>query len=291
MKSINVEVGGLVSSLSAEGVRRKLLQLPGVHHADVNYVAGSATVHLDEGQLSVEDLRQRIAECGYHCRGEQTPKHVCAPAAGVSADPSHAVHGHHGAPARQAQEMGHEGHHAHAPATAARAKAAATTPAAHAAHQAHAGDPAMDDMMHDMGHGSGSMQDMARDMRNRFFVALVFAIPVFFYSPMGKMFGDFQTPFGLDDKLFLFFLASAAIIYPGWPFYVAAWRALRNGVANMATLVVLSVGTGYLFSIGATFFYEGEVFYEAASGCWSSSCWGTGWRCAPARAHPTRFAR
>ncbi|MDQ2598017.1 heavy metal-associated domain-containing protein, partial [Pseudomonas aeruginosa] len=100
MKSINVEVGGLVSSLSAEGVRRKLLQLPGVHHADVNYVAGSATVHLDEGQLSVEDLRQRIAECGYHCRGEQTPKHVCAPAAGVSADPSHAVHGHHGAPAR-----------------------------------------------------------------------------------------------------------------------------------------------------------------------------------------------
>lgn len=150
MKSINVEVGGLVSSLSAEGVRRKLLQLPGVHHADVNYVAGSATVHLDEGQLSVEDLRQRIAECGYHCRGEQTPKHVCAPAAGVSADPSHAVHGHHGAPARQAQEMGHEGHHAHAPATAARAKAAATTPAAHAAHQAHAGDPAMDDMMHDM---------------------------------------------------------------------------------------------------------------------------------------------
>ncbi|MEM8205720.1 ATPase P, partial [Morganella morganii] len=33
----------------------------------------------------------------------------------------------------------------------------------------------------------------------------------------------------------------------------------------MATLVVLSVGTGYLFSIGATFFYEGEVFYEAAS--------------------------
>ena len=88
MKSINVEVGGLVSSLSAEGVRRKLLQLPGVHHADVNYVAGSATVHLDEGQLSVEDLRQRIAECGYHCRGEQTPKHVCAPAAGVSADPA-----------------------------------------------------------------------------------------------------------------------------------------------------------------------------------------------------------
>ena len=45
----------------------------------------------------------------------------------------------------------------------------------------------------------------------------------------------------------------------------AGWRAARNKVANMATLVVLSVGTGYVFSLGATFFYEGEVFYEAAS--------------------------
>ena len=33
----------------------------------------------------------------------------------------------------------------------------------------------------------------------------------------------------------------------------------------MAVLVVLSVGTGYLFSVGSTFFFEGEQFYEAAA--------------------------
>ena len=42
-------------------------------------------------------------------------------------------------------------------------------------------------------------------------------------------------------------------------------RAIRNGVANMAVLVLLSVGTGYFFSIGATFFFTGEQFYEASS--------------------------
>ena len=63
----------------------------------------------------------------------------------------------------------------------------------------------------------------------------------------------------------MFVLASAAILYPVWPFVVAAWRALRNGVLNMAVLVVLSVGTGYLFSVGATFFFEGQQFYEAAA--------------------------
>jgi len=121
-------------------------------------------------------------------------------------------------------------------------------------------------MMHDMGHAPGmSMEDMAKDMRNRFLVALLFAIPVFLYSPMGQMFGDFATPFGIDRKLFLFVIATGAIAYPGWPFFIAAWRAARNKVANMATLVVLSVGTGYVFSVGATFIYESEVFYEAAA--------------------------
>jgi P-type Cu2+ transporter len=33
----------------------------------------------------------------------------------------------------------------------------------------------------------------------------------------------------------------------------------------MAVLVVLSVGTGYLFSVGSTFFYGGEQFYEASA--------------------------
>ena len=118
----------------------------------------------------------------------------------------------------------------------------------------------------DMGHGAGmDMQAMVRDMRNRFSIILVFTMPIFLYSPMGDMFGGLTPPFGLDLNLFLFLLASGAILYPGWPFFVAAVRALRNGILNMAVLVVLSVGTGYLFSVGATFFFEGEQFYEAAA--------------------------
>ena len=48
-------------------------------------------------------------------------------------------------------------------------------------------------------------------------------------------------------------------------FVVGAVRALRNGILNMAVLVVLSVGTGYLFSVGATFFFKGDQFYEASA--------------------------
>ena len=231
MKTSTLEVGELVSTLSASGVSKQLSTLPGVHHADVNYVAGSATVHFDESQTTVARIRQRVIDCGYHCRGELVPAHICDPEEHTPADIAHANNGRSG-------------------------------------RQRKAGVGPVDDkhgQMHDMGHAPGmSMQDMARDMRNRFLVALIFAVPVFLYSPMGRMFSDLATPFAIDRKVFLFIVATGAIAYPAWPFLLAAWRAARNKVANMATLVVLSVGTGYIFSVGATFFYEGEVFYEAS---------------------------
>ena len=273
MKTSTIEVGELVSTLSAAGVHRQLSTLPGVRHADVNYVAGSATVHYDEAKITLDAIRQRVVDCGYHCRGELVPAHVCNPtdhAAGGGAHTGHAMLAGATGKSTSAATVAED--------SARSLKTMKTAKDPHAGHGAHggaggaagslAGDKAGEkaDMMHDMGHAPGmSMQDMANDMRNRFLVALVFTVPVFLYSPMGQMFGDFPTPFGLDRKLFLFIAATAAIAYPVWPFVVAAWRAARNGVANMATLIVLSVGTGYLFSVGATFLYEGEVFYEAVS--------------------------
>ena len=129
---------------------------------------------------------------------------------------------------------------------------------------AHPAMPA--EMAHDMGHGSTDMTAMVRDMRNRFLVCLLFTVPIFIYAPMGGFFTAPPVPFGLRLDLWLFILASAAILYPSWPFFVSAWRGLRKGTLGMAALIVLSVGTGYLFSVGATFIFRSSgQFYEAAS--------------------------
>jgi Cu2+-exporting ATPase len=109
------------------------------------------------------------------------------------------------------------------------------------------------------------MAAMARDMRNRFWVALAFSLALLPYSPMGFDMKPLAPPLGLGMNQWLFILASGAVLWPSWPFFVAAWRALKNGVLNMATLVVLSVGTGYVFSVGSTFLFEGVQFYEAVS--------------------------
>jgi len=121
-------------------------------------------------------------------------------------------------------------------------------------------------MAFEMGHGGDDLQSMVRDMRNRFWICLIFTVPIFLYAPMGSFFTPPAPPFGLNLNLWLFFLASAAILYPSWTFVVSAWRALRTRTLSMAVLVVLSVGTGYLFSVGSTFFFkQGGQFFEAAS--------------------------
>jgi Cu2+-exporting ATPase len=250
MKTTVIDVRDLLSPLSARGVENQLAQMHGVEQADVNNVSGIATVLYDETVTGLEAIKAKVRECGHHCHAERESKHV----------------------GKQEQPPGD----AKVIASLARATPALPTLPTHAKHTgpvepdttaqpAHPGEHAdMDSMGHEMGAGM-DMQAMARDMRNRFFVALVFAIPVFLYASMGMEFLKLDPPFGIERNIFLFVLASGAIIYPGWPFYVAAFRAIRTGVANMAVLVLLSVGTGYFFSIGATFFFAGEQFYEASS--------------------------
>ncbi len=239
MKTSIIEVSGLVSALSARGVEKQVARLPGVERVEVNYAAGSATVVYDETQLDLQTLKTRVRECGYHCGGELVPKHLCAPQ-----DPPPS-----------------------AAALAAMAGHAAPEAAAHAGHaQPAARIGEMDSTAHEMGHGAGmDMQAMVRDMRNRFWICLAFSVAVFVYSPMGGLFTPPAPPFGLSLDVWLFVLASIAVLYPSWPFVVAAWRAVTNGVLNMAVLVVLSVGTGYLFSVGATFWFRGAQFYEAVA--------------------------
>jgi Cu2+-exporting ATPase len=147
---------------------------------------------------------------------------------------------------------GHEGHTAPA---STNTKAVTTAPSTMPS-----------DMAHEMGHSGADLGAMVRDMRNRFWICLIFTIPIFVYAPMGGMFKPPMPPFGIKLNLWLFFFASAAIIYPSWPFFVSAWRALKKGVLGMAALIVLSVGTGYLFSVGSTFFFGGGgQFFEAVA--------------------------
>jgi P-type Cu2+ transporter len=117
------------------------------------------------------------------------------------------------------------------------------------------------------GHAGMSMAAMVRDMRNRFLVAALFAIPIALWSPVGEfLFGSTPpTPFGIGDDLWQFFLSLPVIFYSSWIFFRGAWVALRAKTLDMMVLVAVAIGTAWLYSVAVTFFIEGDVFYEAAA--------------------------
>jgi len=249
VKESILQIDGWMSCLDARGVEKRLMAQTGVHHVAANFLSGTATVHYDESQVSLDDLKKLVSDCQYACEGESVPQHLHgtghAEQAGLSMPMSKGA----------ATHDTHTGH----PQPVAPSK----TPE-HAGHEM-GGEMAA--MAHEMGHGTGmSMEGMVRDMRNRFLVALIFAMPIFAYSPL---FTDFfkiilPVPSGLNTKVLSFILATPPILYSGWIFYLGAWRALGNRVLNMAVLVTLSVLSGYLFSVAATFLFDSEVFYEAS---------------------------
>jgi Cu2+-exporting ATPase len=112
-----------------------------------------------------------------------------------------------------------------------------------------------------------SMAGMARDMRNRFLVALVLSVPILLWSPIGRQVLGFATPvpFGLRDDVLALLLSLPVVGYSAWIFFDGAYRALRARTVDMMMLVAVAVAAGWLYSLGVTLTGGGDVFYEAAS--------------------------
>jgi Cu2+-exporting ATPase len=130
----------------------------------------------------------------------------------------------------------------------------------HAAHEDHGADEE-----HDAHAGHGA--HMATVMRNKFFFAAVLTIIEIIYSPLGtRMLGlDLPTPFGIPNNIFQLLLTTPVVFYGGWPFLSVAGQALLRRQVNMATLIATGILTAYFYSVGATFLFEADVFYEAAA--------------------------
>ena len=229
-----IQVRGVQWASQKAVVEAVLGRRPGVAAVDANPVAQTATVTYDPSVTSVEELRTWVEECGYHCDGRSVPRHLCDP-------------------------MVEPTHDSHAPSLST------VAPDAEAAHS-----PAMRSPHEMMGHGGDramSMDDMVRDMRNRFLVAAAFSIPILLWSPIGRDVLNFSAsaPFGLRDDVWSLLLSLPVIFYSCTIFFQGAVAALRARTLDMMVLVSVAIGAGWLYSVGVTLTGGGEVFYEAAT--------------------------
>ncbi|MEV0270009.1 copper-translocating P-type ATPase [Hamadaea sp. NPDC050747] len=257
---------------------------PGVTSVHIDRTRSVAHVGLDPARTDRAEVEAFLRQAGYDCTCRDCADSACQhghPAAGH--EDTHAAHHAHAAHEHAAHE--HAAHDAHAAHTHA-AHDAQGAPDEHAGHDTHAapdehaardehaahdGRKAEEHKAHE-GHGNGHDEhaghgaDMVADMFRRFLVSAVLTIPIVLYSPIGETFGfTAHPPFGLSMAWFGLILATPVVWWGGWPFISAAARSLRRGEVTMMTLIATGILVAYLYSIGATFLGEEDVFFEAAA--------------------------
>ncbi len=107
---------------------------------------------------------------------------------------------------------------------------------------------------------------MEKDMRRRFFVSLLLAIPIFLYSPVGANVFKLGLPTPIPVNWLLFILTTPIVFWTGSIFITGTYYSLRAKKLNMAVLIATGVLAAYLFSVLLTIIRPGsETFYEAAA--------------------------
>jgi len=107
--------------------------------------------------------------------------------------------------------------------------------------------------------------DMARDMRNRFLVALAFTIPVLLLSDIGYDALGIHVVTSLDARNWLMAALSTPVVWwAGWIFIGGAATSLRHRALNMSVLVATGVLAAWLASVLLTIVGR-ATFYDAAT--------------------------
>ncbi|MBB4079411.1 Cu2+-exporting ATPase [Lewinella aquimaris] len=108
-------------------------------------------------------------------------------------------------------------------------------------------------------------EEAYQTIKQRTLWAAVFTLPVFF---IGMFFMEWEAGRWISMPL-----AAVVLFWFGRHFYVGAYKQARHGTANMDTLVALSTGIAFLFSVFNTVYPEfwlsrglaPHVYYEAAT--------------------------
>jgi len=146
---------------------------------------------------------------------------------------------------QHAHHMMHEhAHHHHAP---------ASTPVEKHAHH---------EMRHShAGHDHASHHRMMiEDFRRRFFVCLLFTLPILALSPMIQALLGFS--FAFKGSLYLLFaLSSFVFFYGGWPFIKGFFEEIGKKSPGMMTLIALAISVAYFYSSAVVFGVPGKIFF------------------------------
>lgn len=104
------------------------------------------------------------------------------------------------------------------------------------------------------------------EQRRLLIIGLIFTVPLFIFSMLRdfEILGHWAHESWVNVTMML--VAAPVQFYVGWQYYVSAFKALRNGSANMDVLIAMGSSVAYIYSIAIVLgLVAGHVYFETAA--------------------------
>ncbi len=104
------------------------------------------------------------------------------------------------------------------------------------------------------------------DFLKKFWIAIGFSVPIFFYSEMAHEVFNLHGPEFFAWHYVLLVLGSAVFFYCGWIFLIGAYRELHMRMPGMMTLIALAISAAYAYSFSSILLGTGhDLLFELST--------------------------
>jgi len=253
-KKAKMKISGMSCATCALNIEKSLDNLEGVKEANVNLNTEEADVEYDPKKVKFQELENAIKKSGYGVINEKVALKIggmtCAMCVNAIEDVLSKLDGVSEVNVNLASEMAYVTYNPNITAV-----------------------KDMKEAIEDLGYQylgiegeeTEDLEEKIREedlkgKRNRFIVGFAVSIPLFFL-----MFSNITLP--IPMHYFMLIVTIIPFIYVSYPIFIAAYKALRNGLLDMDVMYSLGIGVAYGSSLLGTFqivLTPEFMFYETA---------------------------
>jgi Cu+-exporting ATPase len=266
-KTITLPVQGMTCASCVSHVEGALSELPGVSHVVVNLATGKATVDRDSSRVTIEDMRQAVADVGYSVPTAEVTLDVRGmTCASCVAHVEGALTDLAGVTAAVVNLGLGTARVDYVPGLVAVSQMKRSV--REAGYEAQERSQGMDALDRERQAREEEIRRQGRNLVIAGSVGLLVMIGTFY-----EMLGPLRSwiPEWLSYKWVIGLLTTPIVLGPGRQFFSNSWRGLKHGVTDMNLLYATGIGAAYGIAVINTVFPkagfggEGATFFESAA--------------------------
>lgn len=257
----NLQISGMTCAACATRIEKGLSKLAGVKEANVNLAMEKATVTYDKDQLDLEKIEKKIEDLGYQVIKAEPQKVELAIQGMTCAACSNRIE-------KGLSKLG----------GVSSANVNLALERATIQYDPNEVDvPQMIKKVVDLGYQASTIEGGSTEIIDhkaneikrqwhRFLISALLSAPLLWTMFSHLFNADFLVPDLFINPWVQFALATPVQFWIGGAFYRGAYKALKNGSANMDVLVALGTSAAYFYSLGQSVFAMGhDLYYETSA--------------------------